>query len=121
MKKLISISLIVLATTLSGCAGLSYAVKNYSGVDVTSFDFGGVGWRVFEKRNEGRLMITPSLGRAMSGGMKNGFAFNFSNEIDSENRFRNAAKAFIEEKHGLCRITSGKVVVQPQYEYFYEC
>ena len=122
MLKIKNLSLVGLLV-LAGCSGLSYAMDNYTGVKPETFAYAGENWRVFHKPLESRLMITPSLKSAFIGGAKTGATFGLAgNQTDPENRFRTAAMMFIKQNvSDTCGITSGKLVVNPQYEYNYDC
>ena len=108
---------------LAGCSGLSYAMQNYASVKPERFAYAGENWRIFHKPTESRLMITPSLTSAFAGGAKTGATFGLAGrQSDPENRFRTAAMMFVKQSVGdECEITSGQLVIDPQYEYNYEC
>lgn len=102
---------------------MSYAIKHYTAVKPERFEYAGENWRVFHKPLENRLMITPSMKSAMSGGFKTGLTFGLAGrQTDPENRFRTAAMMFVKNKvSDSCEITDGRLVVDPQYEYNYSC
>lgn len=108
--------------TLSACSGAGYAIENYSGVDVQRIQVNGESWRIFDKPNENRLMITPSLGRAASVGAVQGATFGISDGgKDTMAEFEAAADAYVQSRKSKCRVTKGALVINPQYEFFYEC
>ena len=108
---------------LAGCSGMNYAIQNYASVKPQRFDFAGENWRIFHKPSEKRLMITPSFSTALAGGAKTGLTFGLAGrQTDPENRFRTAAMMFVKQSVGEnCEITSGQIVIDPQYEYNYSC
>jgi len=115
-------SLLFLLVLVAGCSGLSYAMNNYSGVRPVSFNDGAKTWRVFDKPHEGRLMITSSIGDAMSGGAAKGFTFGLAGPVGGpEGNFERGAQSFLDASGRKCSITGGALVVEPQYEFFYTC
>ncbi|MBT5913480.1 MAG: hypothetical protein HOH59_11795 [Rhodospirillaceae bacterium] len=115
--------LVLSISLLIGCSGLSYVIDNYSGIQPEKFSYAGEDWRIFHKPNEKRLMITPSMGTAMAGGFKQGATlFLAGRQSDPENRFRTASMIYVQTKVSeSCEITTGKLLIDPQYEYYYEC
>ena len=115
---------IAIASTIAitGCSGINYAVENYSGVDVERFEANGQTWRIFDKPAEGRLMITPTLGKAAAVGAAQGATFGLSRGGASPvQNFEAAANLFIKSRDASCQVTSGSLVINPQYEFFYSC
>ena len=107
---------------VTACSGLSYVIENYSSVEMQQFTYADETWRIFDKPNENKLMITPSMGSAMAGGAKTGLTLGLAgNQGDPENRFRTAAMMFVKQKEGSCVIIEGKLLINPQYEYTYKC
>lgn len=107
---------------ITGCSGINYAVENYSGVDVERFEANGQTWRIFDNPAEGRLMITPTLGKAVAVGAAQGATFGLSRGGASPvQNFEAAANLFIKSRDKTCQVTSGSSVVNPQYEFFYTC
>lgn len=119
MKKFAAISALVLAT---GCTGVNYAMENYSDVDVQQIKHEDKEWRIFDKPEEGRLMITPAFGDTMGAGMASGITFGLATSPYIRGAtFRPAAQAYLAQTHGRCTITGGDLVIEPQYEFFYQC
>lgn len=113
---------ILALTILCGCGGINYAMQNYSGVDVQTFGFAGTVYRVFDKPEEGRLMITPTLGNAAAAGVIQGGTLGLSGDpLSPQGQFRQASDAFIKQRNQKCRVTDGAKVIHPQYEFFYTC
>lgn len=110
MKKMVFVVLF-----LSGCSGLTYAIENYQSVDPVSFTNGSQGFRVFDKPNEGRLMITPTIGQAMAQGATFGAA------STAQNTYKQASLAYLASTGRNCTSTEMSLVVQPQWEMFYNC
>jgi hypothetical protein len=105
---------------LSGCAGLSHAMQ-YNDVAVIAFDHAGHGWRIFDKPGEGRLMITPSIGRAAGVGAATGATFGLANTQIRREEFQGAAEAWLASTQRRCTVTEGALVIEPQWEFMYTC
>lgn len=112
---------LVLVLALSGCAGMNYAMENYTGVPVTPFKYGGDTYRVFDKPNEDRLMITPSAGKAASVGAVKGITLGLSGPMTVEADYRKVTQAYLDSTGRKCTILKGSLVVQPQWEFDYQC
>lgn len=107
---------------LAGCGGMSYAIEHYSGIKPVSFNTAGKTYRVYDKPNENRLMITPSLADAAAAGAIQGATFGLSgNPLGPQGEFRMASQAFLNARSGNCQVLDGSLVVHPQYEFFYAC
>jgi hypothetical protein len=117
---------IACALTVGGCgAGVQYAMNEYSGVGVKSFDVEGEDtYRVFDKPAANRLMITPSLGKAMGAGFAQGATFGGIDAMDTigpKPTFEKAALGYLASTGRSCRIIDGYIVVKPQWEFKYDC
>ena len=116
---------VVTAVVLAGCAGpgaqgISYAMKTYDNVPITTFQFGGDEWRVFDKKAEHLMMITPSLREARRAGAKRGATLGASGPAwVSPEEFKPAAIAYLSKKG--CQIESGRLVLRSQFEFSYSC
>ena len=100
---------------LAGCSGVQYAMDNYRGIKPQKIAHNGQTFRVFDKPEEGRMMITPSLGKAALQGATFGAA------ATAEMTFQGAAETYLEITGRQCEVGDPKLVVQPQYEVFYRC
>ena len=100
---------------LSGCSGMGYAMKNYSGTKADKFYSSGQKFRIFDKPAENRLMITPSFGSAMLQGAT------FGAGATAEISYQQAAQAYLDSTGRDCEVGDMKLVVQPQWETFYTC
>jgi hypothetical protein len=123
---------------LSACQGMQYAMDNYKGVPVTKhavLPAGGQSryierngktvdraevFRIFDKPEEGRLMITPSLGASAGMGAVKGITLGGADGA-SEARMRQAAENYLAQSGRSCTTTSVDLVVQPQFEVRYTC
>ena len=111
MKKII----IIFALFLTGCSGMNYAIQHYSDTTVERYTYNGQVFRVFDKPKEGRLMITPSLSRSALQG------FTYGAAATAENTYQEASTAYLVSKGRDCTVSDLKLIVQPQWEAFYNC
>lgn len=120
MKKL---AVVAMCAALSGCAGAQYAMDNYGKVKPVAFrsPSSGGGYRIFDKPEENRLMITPTIGASLGGGALKGATFGAVNVLNSEAAYRQAAEEFTKSTGRTCRAESVSLVIDPQYEVRYSC
>lgn len=106
---------VLLCGLLAGCGGVGHILQEYMGVPAVSYDLVGAQWRIFDKADDGKLMITPSNARAQAAGRSQaGIAL-----YQTEGAFRPAADAYVAGKG--CAVTGGHLVVPFQYEFTYSC
>ena len=131
--------IIALALTTSACQSVSYVMKSYGGVEVKSFSYLPEGqeqfttgpdgqqidhartYRVFDKPDEDRLMITPSFSAAAAAGSVQGLTLGLTNPIGPEALFRNAALAYLKSTGRDCKAITTELVIKFQYEVKYDC
>ena len=116
-----ALTILVAATTLSGCAGINYAVDNYSGITPVDFVSRGEEYRIFDKPNEQRMMVTPSLARAAGVGFVRGLTFGIADNEIPKPFFENAASDFLANSGRKCDVKDGFKIIEPQWEFRYSC
>lgn len=120
MKQILAV--VILGAALGGCAGANYAMQNYNGVPVQRVETAGDNWRIFDKPDEGRMMVTSSIGAAMAQGLGQGLLFNAVDNTPPEPQFRQAARAYLDSTgREACQITDAYLIVRPQFEVTYDC
>jgi hypothetical protein len=113
---------IALGVALSGCTGLNYVVANYGGVHTQYFTASnGALYRIFDKPEESRLMITPSLTNAAIHGVAKDATFGLVRPMSAEAPFRQAAAEFLQSEGRSCTIDGVKIIFDPQAEVKYRC
>jgi hypothetical protein len=115
---------LLLGIALAGCAseGLTYAVREYRGVPIQDYLAPDqASYRVFDKPTANKMMITPSLGEAMSVGFTRGATFGAAGNPNWQHRMIEAAKAFLASTGRTCQIVGSSMIVEPQWEIAYEC
>lgn len=114
-------ALLALAVLTAGCSGFRYA-NEYRGVDVERFSWDGQTWRIFDKPEEGRLMITPTLLRSARQGFVGGLTLGAFDTDIPKPRYQAAADGWlVNSGRTECEITDGYEVTRPQWEFTYRC
>jgi hypothetical protein len=115
--------IILAALALSGCGNMGYVMKTYNSVDNTEFDYGGHTYRIFDRKDLSKVMITPSIGQAIRGGAIKGATFGGLNIQDDKGRFTSVATTYLQKERPAetCEIKSGELILDPQWEFVYLC
>jgi len=108
------------ALFLTGCAGMD-AAMDYSGTEAIHFDSGDATWRIFDKPTEGKLMITPTMGEAMTEGMLSGLTFGAADTDIPKSTYQSAVVAWLARTGRKCTVTDGYKLIKPQWEFKYAC
>lgn len=107
---------------LEGCSGYEYAMKTYGDTDPVNFTSQGKVWRVFDKPNDGIMMITPSLSDTAEASIAEGLTLGaIGNQTAPVPHFRKAASDYLKATGRTCTVTSTREVVDPQWEFTYDC
>lgn len=79
-------------------------------------------YRVFEHPSENTIMTTSSIGRAIGVGAARGATFGLANPNSPEQRHEAAARQYLAQTGRQdCTIVSGYLLIQPQYEFTFQC
>jgi uncharacterized membrane protein len=81
-------------------------------------------YRVFEHRSEKTLMTAPSIGKSAAIGAAKGATLGLAStaSMSPEQRHQAAAQQYLAQTgRANCKITGGHMVLEPQYEFTYEC
>ena len=104
---------------LSACAGYGRAVqisRQYANTPESEYTNPDGVWRIYDKPNQTRLMIVPSLAHSF------GMAFGGLTYVGSTGaEFRNAAQNWLVSVGRRCMVTDGQLLVSPQWEFRYAC
>jgi hypothetical protein len=107
---------------LGGCSSpaIEEAVatsREYTGTPVASYtDRSGL-WRILDKPDESRLTISPSLARSI--GSAFGPEVTFVPPTPQETQ--RTAQNWLASSGRACAITSGRLLISPQWEFTYSC
>jgi hypothetical protein len=127
MKKLVLITILALVTlTQSACGTMGHIVSTYgafSNVERSEFDYQGETYRMFDRKDLSKVMITPSLGTAAANGFVRGATLYSVNLDNDEARYKSVAVAFLakERMQEICSVTESKLLITPQWEFVYLC
>ena len=123
MKLKVLIAAVSLPLILIGCAGMDYAMKNYSGVKVESWVSPTTKktFRIFDKPTENRMMITLGFGDASAQGIGQGLTLGVADTRTPGGVYQDAAIEWLALRGRACTATSTFLVIEPQYEVRYTC
>ncbi len=120
----ISILAVAISTsTLFGCANMGYVINTYGGMDHSEIEHEGYTYRIFDRKDLSKVMITPSLGQSIRGGAIKGATFGGVNIQDDKGRFTGVAIDYLNKENPakLCEVKSGEMILDPQWEFIYLC
>lgn len=116
--------LLVLGILMTGCGNLGYVIKTYDQTCIRSdFEFEDRTYRMFDRKDLHKVMITPSIGTAMAHGAATGATFGGVN-IDEHNPvYEKATKEYLKKEFPgeQCEVFNGRMVLDPQWEFEYKC
>jgi len=130
---------IALFASTTACSGINYAIENYKGVEVIQYSYLPEGqerystkpdgqvydnartYRIFDKPEESRLMITPSLGASAGSGAVRGLTLGLADGEPAANVYRDVAMAYVASTGRNCTAVETTLIVTPQYEVKYQC
>lgn len=109
MKRLTFATLML---AVAGCSEAATIATEYRGTPM-AFAHDGRDYRVTDRPDANKLMITPSL--------KDSAAYKFrpAPMFGPELEFADAAQAFIAPRK--CQVTNARALVEPQFEVTYSC
>jgi hypothetical protein len=124
LKKLILSILVSLLMT--GCGTMGYMVSTYGAMSDavwSDFDYQDATYRIFDRKDLSKIMVTASLGDAALHGAARGATFGGVNIDDDQPRYTSATSAYLakDRPSQVCRVTNGKLLVTPQWEFVYLC
>lgn len=106
---------------VAGCAGFDHAME-YSGVEIVMVTTQRADFRVFDKPEESRMMVTPTIGAAAGQGFLSGLTFGAADTGYPKPWFQEAAEAHLSNTgRAACKIFDGYEIINPQWEFLYRC
>lgn len=112
---------LALALGISACAYPSYVNDEYRYIPLTTFAHENQSYRIFDKPSAGKLVVTPSLTKAVSDNIIRSVTFDRYNNATERERLEAAVAAYLTSNGRKCTITSGAQVYDPQWEFTYSC
>ena len=105
---------------LAGCAGFDEAVEvadEYAGTPVVQYENADGSWRIYDKADEGRLKIGPSLAGSLSAAFGGVVTFAALPKDD----YQGTVESWLASTGRMCTVTDGYLLVSPQWEFRYSC
>ncbi len=121
---MLRIALLVLVAGLAGCANPNAfgRAMEYNSAKITRVRMPDDTYRVFDHPKEQKIMTTSSVGTAAAAGAARSATFGLGDPFAPEQRHEAAARKYLNDTgRTRCTITSGYLLMQPQYEFTYEC
>lgn len=109
---------------MTGCGNFGYIIKTYDSTATRSeFDYQDETYRIFDRKDLSKVMITPSLGASALHGAARGATFGGVNIDDNQTLFTNVTTAYLAKDRStqLCKVLEGKLLITPQWEFVYLC
>ncbi len=111
--KLNNFAAVAALSALAACTGLNTAITEYSSVKPVQFAHDGSAYRVYDKPDHGKMMITPSIAGAAA------YPWKEKPWMGQELVFADAAQAFVAPRQ--CQVADVKKLITPQFEVTYAC
>lgn len=113
---------VLIALTLSGCAGISYIADEYWGVTVEHVAMPDDTYRIYDKPAQSKMMVSSSIGAAAAQGVGTGLAWGLVDNTPPKPRFDAAALQHLANTGRVgCRVVDSYLLVKPQFEVKYDC
>lgn len=115
---------LVLVALVAGCSpeavkGTDYVALNYPGMSGTRHKLAGEVWNIADNPKISKMLIRPTIGTAMNEGERRRLNPGSETRLDKDEDFRPAAAQYLANKG--CKITGGRLVLEPTYEFDYTC
>lgn len=120
----VNLSMLVVGLALGGCVAgpaVDYMRAEYTGIPVKLHTVGDDEYRVFDKPEANKLMITPSLSRAAGIGVVQGATYGASDQSHFTKPWAEAAADYLSSTGRSCKVVSTELLMNPQYEVKYDC
>lgn len=113
--------LVVVATiAVAGCQAINTAMEYNPTVHRVQTEDDT--YRVFEHPKGDRIMTTPSLTRTAAAGAVQGASLQLLKTVPEQQKHEVAARKYLDSTgRSQCRIVGGRLIAEPQYEFFFQC
>lgn len=78
-------------------------------------------YRIFDKSDKNKLMITPSISASAGAGVAAGLSFHAVDTTPPKPVYERAALGYLESTGRKCRIMDAYLLVRPQRQTKYDC
>ena len=109
------------ALSLAACTAPQQLSGDYRDVPRTNFTYAKNTYRIFDKPSAGKLVITRSVGGAMSDSMLRGVTFGAYNNALPQTEIEAAVMAYLGSNGRNCTTASSTKLAAPQWEFTYSC
>ncbi|MBP6012422.1 MAG: hypothetical protein KBA31_09360 [Alphaproteobacteria bacterium] len=116
-----TLSLGLAALCLTACAYPKYVSDEYRYIPLTTFAYDNYSFRIFDKPSAGKLVITPSLGNAVSDTVIRNVTFGKYNNAIGQEKIEKAVIAYLAANGRKCQTTGATLLYDPQWEFTYTC
>lgn len=116
MKNILAL---IACLAITSCGNLNYVRHEYSGVKVVKHQAPEMTVRIFDKPTDGKLMITPTLGKSAAMGAAAGSTLGIWTPGLDPFPMQQAAQHYLDSTGRKCTITSGRLLLRPQWEFLY--
>jgi hypothetical protein len=107
-------------SALAGCAGMNTAMEYNT--TVHHVQMADDNYRVFEHPKGDRIMVTPSTGATAKLAVSHQVLVPGPVLETPVDRMQAAARKYLDETNRAnCQITNRKLVMEPQYEFYFTC
>lgn len=113
--------LLIVALTLVACSAPQHIGDEYRNVPRTTFAFEGNTYRIFDKPNASKLVVTPSVANAMSDQLIRKVTFGAYGNAAPKASMESAVAAYLTSNGRKCTTDSATLVRKPQWEFAYSC
>ena len=116
--------IVVTVLMITGCGNFGYIIKTYdSTASRSEFDYQDETYRIFDRKDLCKVMVTPSLGAAALHGAAKGATFGGVNIDNDQTLYQSVATAYLAKDRTTqaCKILEGKLLISPQWEFIYLC
>ncbi len=113
---------LTVCTCLGACADPAFdeaiAISDeYADVAMVNYSDSSGLWRIYDRPDENRMKIGPSLARTLSGAF--GPEVTFVPPTIGETQ--RTAQSWLASRGRSCTVTNGRLLVSPQWEFTYAC
>ena len=115
-------TLLIVCTCLGACTDPAFdeavAISDeYADVAMVSYSDSSGLWRIYDRPDDNRMKIGPSLARSLGGAF--GPEVTFVPPTMGETR--QTAQSWLASRGRACTVTTGRLLVSPQWEFNYAC
>lgn len=113
------VAAIALCFTAS-CANTGYVISEYGKTKVVKYEAPEQTIRVFDIPEKQKMMVTPTLGKAAAMGAGSGATLFIWNPGMEVGPMQKSAQHYLDSTGRNVEITSGRLLMKPQWEFLYE-